>query len=41
MSIVEHILMTICAGAVMIGGVAFSSEQAEQKDGHRHDVQDE
>ena len=41
MSIVEHILMTICTGAVMIGGVAFSSEQAEQQDGHRHDVQDE
>ena len=41
LSIVEHILMTICAGAVMIGGVAFPSEQAEQQDGHRHDVQDE
>ena len=26
---------------VMIGGVAFPSEQAEQQDGHRHDVQDE
>jgi hypothetical protein len=26
---------------VMIGDVAFPSEQAEQQDGHRHDVQDE
>ena len=41
MSIAKHILMTICAGAVMIGDVAFPSEQAEQQDGHRHDVQDE
>ena len=41
MSIVEHSLMTICTGAVMIGDVAFPSEQAEQQDGHRHDVQDE
>ena len=29
------------ARTVMIGGVAFPSEQAEQQDGHRHDVQDE
>lgn len=31
MSIVEHVLMTICAGAVMIGGVVFPQSRLNSR----------